>query len=98
MYYIYIIECTDISLYTGVAKDISHRLLEHKKKIGAKYTRSHGFSKLKALWVCDNRSDAQKLEYRIKALKRQQKLALISDNSLFSSLISELDPSMYKRI
>ena len=99
MYYTYIIECEDGSLYTGVAKDIDKRLAVHSKKIkqSAKYTRSHTLLRLRAAWESIDRSSAQKLEYRIKQLTRPQKLSLIEDDSLFPSLIKILDPSQYKR-
>ena len=96
-YYIYIIECTDGTLYTGVTTDINKRLCEHKNKTGAKYTRSHPPAELRAMWTCEGRSDAQKLEYRIKKLSRERKLALISDNNRFEEYLKELDRSRYKR-
>ena len=100
MYYTYIIECEDSSLYTGVAKDVSHRMLVHSKKIkqSAKYTRSHTIKSLRAVWESENRSSAQKLEYRIKQLTRTQKLQLISDNSYFERFFLDADADAYKRI
>ncbi len=97
MYFTYIIECVDGTLYTGVAQDIEKRLLEHKAKIGAKYTRSHIYKDIKALWVSLDRSTAQKLEYRIKKLSRHKKIMLIEENSNFSVFISDLDAELYIR-
>ena len=96
-YYIYIIECTDGTLYTGVTTDIDKRLCEHKNKTGAKYTRSHPPAVLRALWTCEGRSDAQKLEYRIKRLPKERKLALILNNNYFEKYFTELDTSLYNR-
>ena len=96
-YYIYIIECTDTTLYTGVTTDINKRLCEHKNKTGAKYTRSHPPAELKALWTCEGRSAAQKLEYAIKQLSRENKLSLILNNNYFEKYFTELDTSLYNR-
>ena len=99
MYYTYIIECEDTSLYTGVAKNVNKRISVHSKKSkqSARYTRSHTFKHLQAVWVCEDRSKAQKLEYRIKQLTRSQKLSLIEDNSLFFDYFKMLDVSVYTR-
>lgn len=91
MYYVYIIECEDGSLYTGIAKDFNKRFDLHKANQGAKYTRSHKAKVLKALWMTDDRSSALKLEYRIKQLKREQKLLLISNENSLNCFIDMLD-------
>ncbi len=100
MYYTYIIECEDTSLYTGVAKNIGSRMSVHIKKIkkSAKYTRSHTFKALRAVWESDDRSKAQKLEYRIKQLTRAQKLCLIEDNLFFCEYFKILDEADFRRI
>ena len=100
MYYTYIIECEDGTLYTGVAKNIDKRMAVHSKKIkqSAKYTRSHTLKELKAVWESKDRSTAQKLEYRIKQLTRGQKLEIIDNNDHFFSYINHIDDSEYNRI
>ena len=100
MYYTYIIECEDSSLYTGVAKDVEKRMSVHTAKIkqSAKYTRSHTFTCIKAVWESADRSSAQKLEYRIKQLSRQQKIDLIENEALFPSYIKLLEHNNYCRI
>jgi len=100
MNYIYMIKCKDLSIYTGVAKDLKKRLNVHHKKLksAAKYTRTHDVNELCALWTTNNRSNAQKLEYRIKKLKRDQKIRLISDNSIFSDIFFDIDKEDFKRI
>ena len=87
MYYIYIIRCEDDSLYTGITSDIQKRMNQHKNKKGAKYTRSHGYKNIEAVWTAENRSLASSLEYKIKKLTRKQKISIISDNNLFSRFI-----------
>lgn len=77
--YIYIVECEDRSLYTGITTDIARRMLEHYQRgdKGAKYTHSRRVSELKAVWEAKSYASAARLEYAIKALKRADKLLLI---------------------
>ena len=81
-YFVYIIRCTDGSLYTGITTDMQRRFREHSGEApnGAKFTRSHRPQCVEALWSCEGRSAASKLEYAVKKLTRAQKLALIADN------------------
>jgi putative endonuclease len=72
-------ECSDKSLYTGIAKDIEKRLFEHNNsEKGAKYTRNKRPVKLVYSAVFTSRSEATKEEYRIKKLSKIEKLKLIS--------------------
>lgn len=84
MYYLYILKCTDKTLYTGITTDLERRIMEHnEKKLGAKYTTSRRPVKLVYSKKFKNRSVASKEEARIKKLKRVRKLELIKDaNSL----------------
>ena len=78
-YFIYILRCQDNSLYTGITTDLARRLSEHKGGgKGAKYTAAHPPLKFEAAWSADCRSDASKLEYRIKALTKPEKELLIA--------------------
>lgn len=79
MAYVYMVRCSDRSLYTGIAKDIAQRMQEHyyKKKSGAKYTKSRQVQSLEMVWETESWSDAAKLEIRIKHLTKPQKEALI---------------------
>ena len=78
MWYVYIVECADGSLYTGISTDVNKRIETHNKGKGAKYTKTRLPVVLRASFEAENRSLASKEEYRIKQLTRQQKLALIS--------------------
>jgi putative endonuclease len=81
MYYLYILECSDNSLYTGITTDLHRRLEEHNSsKLGAKYTRLRRPVQLVYQVEFENRSLASKEEYRIKNLKREDKLKLINSN------------------
>jgi len=77
-WYVYIVECADGSLYTGITIDVHRRILEHNYGMkAAKYTRSR--RPVRLVWTKEvaNRSEASKEEYRIKRLKRKEKLELI---------------------
>ena len=78
-WYVYIVECADGSLYTGITTDVRRRILEHNFSFkSAKYTRSR--RPVRLMWSKEvaNRSEASKEEIRIKRLKRKQKLELIN--------------------
>lgn len=93
-YYIYILRCENNILYTGITTDVARRFAEHKKengsKKGAKFTKSHLPEKIVALWITKTRSDALKLEARIKKLKKEEKEYLIDDNALFKEYFNDL--------
>ena len=78
MYYLYILECSDKSLYTGIATDLVRRLEEHNNSpLGAKYTRGRRPVKLVYSKKFRNRSLASKAEAKMKMLNREEKLKLI---------------------
>lgn len=79
-YYVYMLRCTDGSLYTGSTPDVTRRLRQHCMQLsgGAKYTRSHPVTALEALWRTPDRSTALRLEARIKRLARAEKTELIA--------------------
>mgnify|MGYP004727063675 FL=1 len=80
MHYVYIVECSDQTLYTGYAKDVFKRLHEHNHtKAGAKYTRSRRPVELRYIENFNSRSEACKRESEIKRLKREEKLELIKE-------------------
>jgi putative endonuclease len=77
-YYVYIVECSDKTLYTGITRNLERRLEEHNNSIlGAKYTRGRRPVKLVYSKELSGRSTATKEESRIKSLSRLDKLGLI---------------------
>jgi predicted GIY-YIG superfamily endonuclease len=78
-YYIYILKCSDGSLYIGWSHDVDKRLALHNAGRGAKYTRSRLPVKLVYSQVCSSKQDAMRQEREIKKLSRAQKLSLIWD-------------------
>lgn len=84
MYYIYMLRCSDNSLYTGITTDFEKRLKTHmsKDKAAAKYTKSRCVVRAVALWTSTDRSSASKLEYYIKSLKKTKKEEIIKNPEL----------------
>jgi putative endonuclease len=76
IWHLYLIECRDGSLYTGIAIDVALRYAQHVAGTGAKYTRSH--PPLRLLGYCEyaDRAEASRAEYRIKQLTPARKRAL----------------------
>ena len=77
-YYVYIVRCSDNSLYTGITTDINRRIYEHNEtKKGAKYTKSRRPVSLVYSALIGDRSSAQKEEYRIKKLSKIKKTVVL---------------------
>lgn len=85
MWYVYILECADGTLYTGITTDVNKRLLTHNKGKGAKYTKARLPVVLRASFEAEDRSTASKEEYRIKQLPRQEKIKLINESNANST-------------
>ncbi len=77
MWFVYIVECSDGTLYTGITNNLIKRLETHNKGKGAKYTRSRLPVKLRVSFEMENKSLAAKEEHRIKQLTREQKIRLL---------------------
>ena len=80
---VYMVRCSDNSLYTGITKDIDKRVDEHNSgnKSGAKYTRSRGPVTLVYTESAENHSQAAKRECEIKKMsKKSKELMLLTNN------------------
>lgn len=75
----YLLECENGKIYTGITTDVMKRFNTHLSGKGAKFTKSNRPSHIIAVKQCDNRSQASKLEYQIKQLTPTQKRALGSN-------------------
>ena len=98
MYYVYMLRCRDDSLYTGYTPDLKARMEEHFSggQKASKYVRSRGAKELAAFWVTEEKSDALKLEYRIKQLKKGRKESLVKDPGRLEEFLGDvLDCSAY---
>jgi putative endonuclease len=76
-WYVYLVECKDKSYYCGITRDIQGRLNKHNAGMGAKYTRGRKPVKL----ICNSelmtKSDALKLEYKVKHVKKDLKIKIL---------------------
>lgn len=79
-WYVYLLKCSDNSLYTGITTDLKRRLSEHNNdnRKAAKYTRARRPVKMVYFELCESRSDAGIREYEIRKSNRQKKLELIA--------------------
>ena len=77
---VYILECGDGTLYTGITDDLPKRLKAHAEGKGAKYTRGRGPLKLRYREVVPDKSGALKREYALKRLRKTEKMAIIHEN------------------
>ena len=72
-WFLYLLECRDGSIYTGIAKDVAARYAAHAEGRGARYTRSHPPLRVLAVVEYPDRSAAARAEYRTKQLTAAEK-------------------------
>jgi putative endonuclease len=80
-HYVYILKCADGTLYTGWTTDMEKRIRTHNDGKGAKYTRSRRPVKLEYYEEYDDKTIAQRREYAIKQMSRNEKEKLINDKA-----------------
>lgn len=80
IFYVYIVECSDKSYYTGIATNLEKRIKKHNGQLkgGAKYTRGKGPVILKHSEIFKTRGEALKREAEIKKMQRSEKQALFA--------------------
>ena len=76
IWYVYILLCSDQTLYTGITDNLEKRIASHNAGRGAKYTRGRGPVFLRYAETCESHSHALKRELEIKKLPKDKKLAL----------------------
>lgn len=81
MYCVYILKCSDNTLYTGITNDLEKRIKKHNGELagGAKYTRARRPVELVYSEKCDSKSQALIREREVKKMKRKEKIALIKN-------------------
>ena len=81
MWCVYIVKCSDKnnSLYTGITNDLDKRIKAHNDGKGAKYTKGRTPVVLMKTFECKTKSEALKLEYKIKQLPREEKLSYVQE-------------------
>ena len=81
MYYLYILQCGDNTLYTGITVNLARRVKEHESGIlGAKYTRGRGPLKLVYSRKYRSRATASKAEYAMKKLSHDAKKEFVKQS------------------
>ena len=78
-WFLYIVRCSDKTLYTGITTDIDRRIKTHNAKKGAFYTKNKLPVKLVYQEAMGGRSEALKREKSIKQLTREEKLELVEE-------------------
>ena len=73
-WFVYILECQDESLYTGITNDLERRMAAHKNGTGSKYVRSRRFKQILHAVSAVDKSEAAKIEYDVKQLERNDKI------------------------
>lgn len=79
MYFVYILECEDGSLYTGITTDLERRFKEHQEGIGSHYTKAKKAKKIMYSEECSDRSSASKRELEVKKWPRNKKIEMIEN-------------------
>lgn len=74
MWFVYILECSDKTLYTGITNNLERRLKHHNEGKGAKYTRGRRPVILLKCFEVESKGEALKLEFKIKQLPKEDKL------------------------
>jgi putative endonuclease len=93
IWFLYVAECADGSLYTGIARDVKARIALHDAGKGARYTRGRGPLEVRAVRRCASKSEALKLEMAVKKLPTSKKEELIKPRKLaaFARLRARLE-------
>lgn len=81
-WFVYILRCSDNSLYTGITNNIEKRYTAHNQGKAAKYTRSRTPVKLLATSSKMDRVSAMRLELKIKKQPKEKKLSVLKDKAV----------------
>ncbi|MCU0652145.1 MAG: GIY-YIG nuclease family protein [Candidatus Omnitrophica bacterium] len=81
-WHLYIIECKDSKLYTGITNNLKRRIRDHNSGNGCRYTSIRAPVKLVHSEELPTKSEALKRELRVKHLSRAEKLILIKNKSI----------------
>jgi putative endonuclease len=84
LWFVYLLKCSDGTIYCGITRDIPRRLKEHNGILagGARYTRSRRPVELIASASVSHRAEASKIEWRVKRLSKHKKLLFMQSEEL----------------
>ena len=90
-YFVYMLRCRGDVCYTGLTTDVVRRYRLHASGKGAKFTRSHPPEAIAAVWWCEDKVAAARVEYAIKKhLTRPEKESLIAAPESIVERLSQL--------
>ncbi|HHY20344.1 MAG TPA: GIY-YIG nuclease family protein [Bacilli bacterium] len=89
-YFVYMLRCSDHSLYTGFTTNIARRLAVHESGKGAKYTRGRGPFILEMVIQFESKTEALQAEYAIKQMTKQEKEQFILERKKTNEAAKEL--------
>lgn len=94
MYYVYMLLCSNDSLYTGITPDLEKRMRQHTGQIkgGAKCTALRPPKEIAAVWTAPDKSAAAKAEYAIKRLTPAKKRQLVQSPSTVNDILQREEP------
>jgi putative endonuclease len=93
-WFLYMLECADGSVYTGIAIDVAARFAQHANGTGARYTRSRKPVQVLVQFEFADRASASSAEYWVKRLSPAQKRALASGARTLESVLPEVPPEV----
>lgn len=76
VWFVYLLRCSDDTLYCGITNNLDHRIKQHNEGKGAKYTRGRCPVVLIKSWDFPTKGAALSFEYKVKQLSRDEKLKL----------------------
>ncbi|MFM0170256.1 GIY-YIG nuclease family protein [Paraburkholderia sediminicola] len=91
-WFLYLLECSDGSVYTGIAVDVQARFDKHVSGEGARYTRSRKPVQVLASFELTDRSSASRAEYWVKRLSPSEKRALAAGMRTLESVMPLPEP------
>jgi putative endonuclease len=86
-WFLYLIECEDRSVYTGITTDVDARFAAHANGNGARYTRSRKPLRVLVSFELTDRANASRAEYWVKRLRPEQKRALAMGERTLESVL-----------
>jgi putative endonuclease len=86
-WFLYLLECADGSVYTGIAVDVAARFAQHASGMGARYTRSRKPVRVLVSFELAGRAEASSAEYWVKRLTPREKRALAAGERTLESVL-----------
>lgn len=83
-WFVYILKCNDGTLYTGITNNLNKRFIAHTEGKGAKYTRGRLPLTLEVYRAVESKSEALKLEYKIKQIPKNKKIEYLRDGRIIN--------------